>query len=793
MENFITEIDILKESKDCFLQYTEEVLTDRAIPSAEDGLLSVHRKLLWTMGEVLGMNNKSKYKKSASIVGSTLASSYFHGDSACYDALCKITQPYLMRYPLADTDGNMGTQEGNNMQAAARYTNCKPSQYADLMLNNFDKKVVPLKETYNGEYMEPVVLPSPLPNAIVNGREAIAVGMAHNSLPHNLTEVCDGIIAYIKNNDIDTAGLMEYIKGPDFPLPCTVVNQKDIYAAFDTGHSQNSLKVRGIYEINNDEIIFTSIPYRTYRNKIKEQLNKNIDIFEKYLEDFADESNIGNNRLIFKVKKGVSVKLALDKLFELTDLQTTLSYNMNYIVNGTPKICSLKDLIVAYVNHQISILIKIAEFDKTKAEARIHILEALIKATDKINDVIELIKSSNNKEDARNKLIKFLDIDEIQANAILDMKLARLTKIDKEELSNELKNQKLVVEECNKIITNEEYRNNKLILMIENMKAKYGDARRTILANIDIIKSKAEKEIAYVEPEKCVVVLTANGYIKRIPVTSFRVQKRNGTGIKNAGEVVVDTIRTNTIDSLMVFTNKGKVYKFLVNNIPECTNAAPGTSLRALIAMDSDEEASTIYSLYRDTTATHITFVTQLGQIKKTALSEFSKSRNSRNGTTAIKLREGDSIVSAFLSSDESVILISSSGMAICINSSSISIQGKTGGGTCGMKLGKDDRLIAALPIRNKEDNLAIFLKNGAAKRIEGNFTPQNRGGKGIKIAPAGKIVAAAQMVADDDIILVNGIGNSICINASDISIMGRVAQGNMVIKGSEITSVSKI
>ena len=323
MENYITEVDILQEAKDNFLTYAEEVLTDRAIPNAEDGLLSAQRKILWTMKDYLKMDNKSKTKKCNGIIGSTLATSYFHGDQACYGVLCKMAQEYLMRYPLIQGQGALGTQEDNSMIASSRYTEAKPSVYADLMFNDFKKEVVPKKETYNGEFMEPVILPALFPNALVNGREAIGISMSHNSLPNNLTEICNGIIAYIKNNTITTKELMEFIQGPDFPLGGTIINKKDIYRAYETGKSDISLKVRGDYEIDGQKIIFTTIPYRTYRNKIKAQINENINNLDKYIEDFDDESSIGNNKLIFKVKKDVSIKSAIEAIFKFTDLQTT--------------------------------------------------------------------------------------------------------------------------------------------------------------------------------------------------------------------------------------------------------------------------------------------------------------------------------------------------------------------------------------------------------------------------------------------------------------------------------------
>ena len=437
--SLITEVDILDEAKDNFLTYAEEVLTDRAIPAAEDGLLSAQRKILWTMESYLKMDNKSKTKKCNAIIGSTLATSYFHGDIACYGVLRKMAQEFLMRYPLVTGQGQLGTQENNDMFSSSRYTEAKPSKFTDLMMNDFSKNVVPTKETYNGEFQEPIILPSLFPNAICNGRQAIGISMAHNSAPHNLTEVCNAAIALIEKGDLTIDEVLSYIPGPDFPLGGTVLNIKDVRTAFASGKSNISLKIQGDYEINGQDIIFTSIPYRTYRNKIKEQIEKNIDILSELIDDFDDESNIGQNKLVFHVKDGVSVSKALNKLFLLTDLQSTLSYNMNYIVNGTPKLCSMVDLLHAYVNHQEDVLVNATTFDKEKAEARAHILEGLIAAVDKIDEVIALIKQSAGRADARTKLMDFLSVDEVQANAILDMKLGKLTRIDKEELVNELK------------------------------------------------------------------------------------------------------------------------------------------------------------------------------------------------------------------------------------------------------------------------------------------------------------------------------------------------------------------
>ena len=791
----ITEIDIIQASKDNFLTYASEVLTDRAIPSAEDGLLSAQRKILWTMEEYLNMNSKSKTKKCQGIVGSTLTTSYFHGDQACYGVLCKMSQPYLMRYPLVIGQGSLGTQEDNDMRASARYTEAKPSVYTDLMMNNFSKNVVPLKETYNGEFMEPVVLPSLFPNSICNGRQSIGISMSHSSLPHNLTEVCNAIVAYIKNNNLNVDELLEIMPGPDFPLKNTIINKNAIKEAYATGHSNNSLKIRGEYVIEGKKIIFTTIPYRTYRNKIKEQIENNVDEFEKILKDFNDESSLGENRLVFTLLDGVSEKVALNKIFALTDLQTTVSYNMNYIVNGTPRMCSMLELIKEYVKHQEQVLINATTYDHDKASKKAHLLEGFIIVNGDIDKAINLIKNSLNRQEAESKLIDNFIIDKEQAKAVLDMKLVKLTKMDIDDILKELKELKEFMEECQKILTVKEYRDNKLISLVTDLRIKLGDARRTILTQIDE-PSKEEKEIINVEPEKCVVIMTESGLIKRVPSTSFRVQKRNGAGIKTQDGITSAIIRTNTIDSLMVFTDKGRMYRILVDNIPEGTNASKGVPIKSLIEVESFENPTLIYSIYYDTDAKYILFVTKNGTIKKTPLDEYSKTKK-RSGVTAISLREGDEIASVSLIKDEQIMLLSKNGMAIKFKTSDVSPSGRATMGVKGINLGAEDEVVSALPIRNEEDQLAIFTENGLGKRVKlSEFVSQTRGGKGVICykpnGSTGKVVSAT-LVSDTDSLLVSGSKKSICISANDITTVGRTSSGVQIIKEGCITSISKI
>lgn len=786
--SLITEVDILDEAKDNFLTYAEEVLTDRAIPAAEDGLLSAQRKILWTMEDYLKMDNKSKTKKCNAIIGSTLATSYFHGDIACYGVLRKMAQEFLMRYPLVTGQGQLGTQENNDMFSSSRYTEAKPSKFTDLMMNDFSKNVVPTKETYNGEFQEPIILPSLFPNAICNGRQAIGISMAHNSAPHNLTEVCNAAIALIEKGDLTIDEVLSYIPGPDFPLGGTVLNIKDVRTAFASGKSNISLKIQGDYEIDGQDIVFTSIPYRTYRNKIKEQIEKNIDVLSELIDDFDDESNIGQNKLVFHVKDGVSVSKALNKLFLLTDLQSTLSYNMNYIVNGTPKLCSMVDLLHAYVNHQEDVLVNATTFDKEKAEARAHILEGLIAAVDKIDEVIALIKQSAGRADARIKLMDFLSVDEVQANAILDMKLGKLTRIDKEELVNELKEKKEFIAKCIEILTDKEVRNKVLISKITQLRDTYGDARRTKLLNTDI--PKQEKEVVVVEPKDCVVVVTKKNTIKRIDAKNFKAQKRNTTGVKT-GDIVLFSQKTNTQDTLMVFSSKGKMYRVLVDNIPEGTNASNGTPISTLIEFENGEKPMAFTTMTRDTDKKFIFFATKNGTIKKVPLDEYDKMK--RTGIIAISFKDGDELADVTFINQEQMLLVTKNGMAIRFGTAEIPISSRTAQGVKGMKLNDGDSVIAVLPIVDPADYLAIVSKNGLGKKMQiDELTLQNRGGKGL-LCYKGEI-AGAEIIKESDNLLINGDKSSIVISGKDIPTLGRISMGNIMLKNNEqVISITQV
>ena len=788
MESFITERDICDVSKENFLTYASEVLTDRAIPAAEDGLLSAQRKILWTMEDYLKMDAKAKTKKCNAIIGSTLATSYFHGDQACYGVLCKMSQEYLMRYPLIQGQGSLGTQENNDMVASSRYTEAKPSKYADLMFNDFKKNVVPLKETYNGEFMEPVVLPALFPNALCNGRQAIGISMSHNSLPHNLIEVCNAIVAYIQRGSLTTEEVMEYIKGPDFPLANTIINAKDIKTAFATGHSATSLKVRGEYEIKGNKVIFTTIPYRTYRNKIKEQITKNIEELEKFIEDFNDESSLGQNKLVFTIKAGINPEQAVLKLFAYTDLQTTISYNMNYIVNGTPKLCSIVDLIKSYVEHQTEVVINSTNYDLKKASDRFHVVEGLLIALEDLDNVITLIKKSASSKEAKIALIEKYKITEIQAKAILAMKLSSLANMERMELEQEKKDLVNLIEKYNAIINDKTVRDEVLIKSIIAMRDKYGDARRTKLCNIEV--PKEEKEIAEVIPEDMVVVMSQNGDIKRIPTKSFKTQKRGGKGIKSEADAIMDTISTNTIDTLMFFSDKGKMYRTVVDNLPIGTNTTKGHHISSLIKMGDDEKIIAMSSLHRKSTPKFVVFVTTKGLIKKTLLSEYTSVKKN-TGIQAIKLGEGDTIASVNFMDEEELLVVSHAGMAIRFTTKDINPIGRVAAGVKSIKLGEGDYVVAGLPIHKVTDMLAVITENGMGKKVQLNeFSTQGRNGKGVIVSK--DAVAGVAMVDDEDTLLLVGQPTSICFETKELPVLGRAAAGNIVIKNSKVKRVVK-
>ena len=788
----IIQTPIIGEVEQSFLDYSVSVITDRAIPSAEDGLKPVARRILWDMFDKGYMNNK-KFVKCAQPVGDTMGRFHPHGDSSIYGALCWLSQPWNMRYPLIAFHGNNGSRDGDE-PAAYRYTECKLSKMGEEMLADIKKNAVDWQLAYTDAEEEPVYLPGRIPNLIVNGTSGIAVAMACSFAPHNLNEVMDAAVHIAQNPGCEAKEILNFISGPDFPTGGLIVNKDELPAAYLTGKGR--ARIRGEYVVESDKrgdsIVFSSIPYKVSKEDLVQEIDKLCE--EGKLENITairDESNKDGVRFVIEVAKGASTEPIIAKLFKLTRLEDTYSFNQVALVDKKPRLLNMKQLLEIYIDHQKDVLLRKTKFEAQKVADRIHILEGLLKALEDIDNVIALIKKSESAATAKVALMNQYHLSEVQAKAILDMKLAKLAKLEKVEIENEKKELETELARLNAIIANPIP---ELINVFNHIKKTYGDARRSTITQV--ASTKEEKEIEFVEPEKCVVVMTEGGLIKRIPATSFRTQKRNGKGVKTQDDITHAVIRTNTIDSLMIFSDKGKMYRLLVNDVPVGTNVSKGTSIKSLINMDMDEQPAVMYSIYRDTDAAYVLFVTKNGLVKKTPLDEYVKTKK-KTGIAAITIKEGDELAVVSLIKDEQLILVTEKGMGIRFDSKEISPTSRTTSGVKGINMGDDDRIVAAIPVRNTNDKLAIFVQGGMAKKFSLDELPiQKRAGKGLmcyKPTSSTGNVAAATLIEDTDNVLIIGDSSSICIAGDEIPVLGRSSIGNQVIKNNVIKSVSKV
>ena len=783
---------ITDEVEQSMLDYGMSIITDRALPSAEDGLKPVNRRILYDMFDKGYMNNK-KFVKCAQPVGDTMGRFHPHGDSSIYGALTWMSQEWNMRYPLIAWHGNNGSRDGDE-PAAYRYTECKLSKIGEEMLADIKKNTVDWQNAYTDEEEEPIYLPGRIPNLIVNGTSGIAWAMACSFAPHNLTEVMDATIHILENPECPVKDVLNYIAGPDFPTGGLVVNKDELPSAYLTGKGR--ARIRGEYVVESDKkgdtIVFTSIPYKVSKEVLVVKIDELCN--EGKLNGIAairDESNKDGVRFVIELEKGVSAEPIVSKLFKLTPLENTYSFNQVALIDKKPVLVNMKQLIESYIEHQRDVLLRKTKFDLDKIKARIHILDGLLIALEDIDNVIALIKKSESAAVAKTNLMAKYNLSEVQAKAILDMKLSRLARLEKIEIENEKNEKVLESKRLEGILANP---TPELKRIFEEVKNEYGDARRTTITQAAV--TKEEKEIEFVEPEKCVVIMTEGGLIKRVPATSFRTQKRGGKGVKTQDDITQAVIRTNTIDSLMIFTNKGKMYRLLVDEIPAGTNATKGQSIKSLVAMDRDEEASIIYSIYRDTDAKYVLFVTKNGMVKKTTLEEYVKTKK-KTGIAAISIKEGDELVSVSLVKDEPLVLVTGKGMAIKFSSMDVSATSRATSGVKGMNLNDEDYIVAALPVRHDTDSLAVFSEAGLGKKFELNeLITQKRGGKGlICYKPTDKTgdLTCAALIADEDNILVCGLSNSICISATEVPALGRISVGNQILKGTKLLSVTKV
>ncbi len=773
--------DLVNELGLNFIEYAVAVNSDRAIPDAKSGLKPVAKRILYGAYDC-GFSSSKPHVKCANIVGNVMAEWHPHGDSSIYGALVRLSQPWVMRYPLIDFHGSNGNIDGDG-PAAYRYTEARLSKFTEEgLLAGIKKKNVDFIPNYSETKDEPVTLPAIFPNLLCNPNAGIGVAMACSWACHNLNEVADAIYAYMDGEE-------PMLPGPDFPTGGLIINKNDIPNIMRTGHG--SVKIRGKYNIEGNNIVFYEIPYGVGTEALMNQIGEAADSEKiKGIVDIRNESNKKGYRLVIECDKKASALTIVNKLFAETNLQTSFSYNQVALIDKTPTELNLKDCIKIYIEHNLECIKKEAQFDLEKASKRYEVVEGLLRALEDIDNIIALIKSSDNSKHAEQNLIEKYNFTENQAKAICAMKLGSLAKLEAVELNTEKSDLAKIISDKNILINEETARLSELRTRLMAFVAKYGDPRRTELAQIEV--PKEEKEIEYVEPEKCVVVMTESGLIKRVPTASFRTQNRNTKGVKTQDDITNAVIRTNTIDNLMIFTNKGKMYRLLVDNIPVGTNKSQGVPINSLISMEGDEVATTMYSLYRDTDAKYVLFITETGLVKKTALEEFTKTKK-KTGIAAIKIKEGDKLASVSLIKDEDIILLTKNGQGIRFKSSEINPSGRVAMGVKGITLKPEDKVVAGLVVRHDTDDLAIFAENGLAKKIKlTELVSQKRAGKGV-IVYKNNNIASATLITSGDRILVCGTKTSLCVAADDIPEMGRTSVGNQIIKGSQVLSVSKV
>lgn len=777
--------NLSRELEQNFIEYAVAVNSDRALPDSKSGLKPVARRILWGAYDS-GYTSSKEHVKCARIVGDVMGKWHPHGDSSIYGALVRLSQPWIMRYPLIDFHGNMGNISGDG-PAAYRYTNARLAKITeDGLLNGLKKKNVDFIPNYDENANEPITLPAIFPNLLCNPNSGIGVAMACSWAPHNLKEVAQAIYDVMDGKE-------PTLPGPDFPTGGLIINKNDIPQIMATG--RGTVKVRGQYKIEKNNIVFYEIPYGVSTEAILNSIGKACD--EKEIEgisEVVDESSKKEIRIVISCKKDVNVEGIVKKLFAKTNLQSSFSYNQVGLVGKTPTELNLKDCISIYIEHNIDCLKKELEFDLAKAKARLHIVDGLLTALEDIDNVITLIKKSENSAKAKEGLKSKYNLSEEQAKAILDMRLSKLAHMEKIALENEKKELINTINDINDILIN---KSRQLSIIRERLTAivkKYGDNRRTELAQIEVPKD--DKEIEAVIPEDVVVITTQTGYIKRVPKKSFKVQRKKGKGVKSADSAILDAFSTNTIDTLMVFTSKGKMYKILVDNIPAGTNVSKGVPLTTLINCGNDESVVAVTSLNRKTDAEYVVFVTKKGLIKKTELEEYTKIKRS-TGIAAIKIKDSDDIANVTFLKDEDLILITKKGQSIHFITTDIKPIGRTTSGVKGIKMDEDDEIVIGLPIHNEKDKVAVFTSKGLMTQTElDEFPCQGRGGKGLMIykpkESTGDIIGAL-MLSEEDNILAIGRPNSICISAKEVPTIKRGGAGNLMIKDSMITSVVKL
>ena len=800
-EHNIINVDLEEKMKDAYLDYSMSVIVSRALPDVRDGLKPVHRRILYGM-EGLGLDPNKPTRKSARVVGEVMGKYHPHGDTAIYDALVRLAQDFSTRYPLAQGQGNFGSVDGDD-PAAMRYTEVRMSKIAKEMLRDLNKNTVDFVPNFDEEEKEPVVLPSRFPNLLVNGSNGIAVGMATNMAPHNLNEAIDASIAYMRKPEISIQELNKIIKGPDFPTGAKILGKKGIKDAYETGRGK--VKLRGIASIepfkkNRERIIVTEIPYQVNKAKLIQKIadlvkEKRID----GISDIRDESDRKGMRIVIEIKRDYNANIVLNNLYKYTQLETTFGIINLALVDGIPRILTLKELIKYYIDHQKDVVTRRTQFDLDKAKARKHIVEGLIIAIDNIDDIIKIIRSSYDDNEIKAIFLERFGLTDLQSQAILDMRLKRLSGLEIEKLNAENKELEETITYLLSILNSDE----KLIDLIETelneIKEKYGDERRTKLA-----PDEGEIDIEeLIEQEDILITLTNDGYIKRLPVDTYKVQNRGGKGISAANTKEDDYIKrimtTNTHEDLLFFTSFGRVYSLKGYAIPEGSRTSRGQAIINILSLNSGEKITEIMPLSELSEEDQIVLQTQNGKIKKTDADNFTSIQ--RNGIIAIGLEEGDKLISArHIEKEEELIISTKNGMTIQFNTEDVRSMGRQARGVRAIKLAKDDEVVA-MNIRGEETYLLVVTENGFGKKTSfNNFKNQNRGGKGIRChkvtEKTGFVVDTIPVDIDEDIMMVSLRGDIIRIRAKDVSTTGRNTMGvtlkNMKDDKDRIVSVTK-
>lgn len=791
--------NIAKEMRTSFIDYAMSVIVSRALPDVRDGLKPVHRRILYSMND-LGMHSDKPYKKSARIVGDVIAKYHPHGDSSVYDAMVRMAQDFSYRYPLVDGHGNFGSIDGDGA-AAMRYTEARMSKLAMEMMRDINKNTIDFQPNFDGEEQEPVVLPARFPSLLVNGTTGIAVGMATNIPPHNLSEVIDGCLAYMDNPEIDVLGLMQFIKGPDLPTGALILGTKGIRSAYETGNG--SIMIRSQCEIveghgGKYSILVTEIPYQVNRERLIEKIAELVK--EKRLDgitDLRNESNREGTRIVIELRKDVNPQVMLNNLFKLTQLQVSYGINMLALVDGQPKVLNLKEIISEYIKHQVEVIVRRTKFDLDKAEDRAHILEGLRIALDHIDRIIAIIRGSSNDEEALNSLMSEFSLSERQGKAILEMRLRRLTGLERGKIEDEYQNLVVLIADLKDILANESRVHAIIREELLEVKQKHGDERRTQIVRGSDFDIEDEDLIP---EEQVIITLTNNGYIKRQPISTYRSQNRGGRGVQGMGthddDYVKELLSTSTHDHLLFFTSKGKVYQKKAYTIPEYGRTAKGLPIVNIIEIAQDEYISAIIPVKEFNDDEFLFFATRFGVVKRTTLSAFGHIRT--NGLIALSLREDDELIGVRKTSgQDDIIIASSGGKAVWFDETEVRPMGRTAAGVRGIFL-EEDEVAIGMEMVTTDQEILVVTENGFGKRTSiKEYRKTKRGGKGVKTLTItdknGTLVAMKAVNGDEDLIIVTNKGVIIRTPIQQISQTGRATQGVKLIRLTDEQLVSSV